>query len=159
MSGVVRFARDRPDYEECSGLFWQISYNEFGKIKLYGNFAVGGVKICVAEFLAALTTLETFTDICVSRFTTVKIDNTVAKLWWDSSRCSVSPFDRCAQGVHLHLLKMVIKIRTEWVPSEINRWADRCSRTHFSRRKRGHVISGIRLRKTAPKFRNVMRFL
>ena len=128
-------------------------------MKFLKKLAVCQNKICVAEFVAALITFETFTEFCKGKFTTLEIDNTVAKVWWDSSRCPIFPFDRCAQGLHLHLLRMVIKIRTEWVASELNLWADICSRKHFSRRKMGHAISGIRLRRIRPKFRNVMRFL
>ena len=79
----------------------------------FGDLRHGQVKICVAEFLAVLITLETFADQCSGRFTTIEIDNTVAKQWWDSSRCPISPFDRCAQGLHLYLLQRSIKIRTE----------------------------------------------
>ena len=120
---------------------------------------VGKVKICVAEFLAALITFETFTEFCSGKFTTVEMDNISAKSWWDSSRCPIAPFDRCAQGVHLHMLKNAVKIKTEWVSSKMNLLADKCSRGHFSRRARGHVISGVRLRKVNPVFHNVMRFL
>ena len=95
----------------------------------------------------------------MGKFTTMEMDNTVAKHWWDSSRCPRSPFDRCAQGVHLHLLKKVVKIRTEWVSSKTNQLADVSSRRHFSRRAKGHLVGGVRIRKVNPRFYNVMRFL
>ena len=113
----------------------------------------------MAEFLAALITFETFTDLCSGKFTTMEIDNINAKRWWDSSRCPCSPFDRCAQGVHLHMLKNVVKIKTEWVSSKMNLLADKCSRRPFSRRAKGHVISGVRLRRVSPVFGKVMQFL
>ena len=117
------------------------------------------MKIGVAEFLAALITFETFTVFCSGKFTTIYMDNVSAKCWWDSSRCPISPFDRCAQGVHLHLLKNAVKIKTKWIASKANLLADRCSRKHYSGRTRGHPIAGVRLKKITPRFRNVLRFL
>ena len=117
------------------------------------------MKICVAEFLAALITLETFVDRYSGKFTAIEMHNMVAKQWWDSSRCPISPFDRCAQRVHLHLLKKRIKIRTAWVSSSANILADSCSREHLSRRTSGHEIAGVRMRKIRLVFRNVLRFV
>ena len=159
MSGVVRFLEGHANYKDLGGLFWQMSWDEWDTIQSFVQLSVRDVKINVAEFLAVLITFETFTSMCAGKFTTMEIDNKVAKSWWDSSRCPISPFDRCAQGVHLHMLKEVIKIKTEWIPSKANALADSCSRNRFSGRSEGHVISGIRMKRVRPKFTNVLRFL
>ena len=159
MSGVLRFAEPCTGGTGLGGLFWQISWQQWSNIKDFGDLRQGHVKICVAEFLAALITLETFADRCSGKFTTIEIDNTGAKQWWDSSRCPKSPFDRYAQGLHLHLLERSIKIRTEWVSSNANHLADSCSRINLSRRATGHDIAGVRMKKIRPKFSNVLRFI
>ena len=92
------------------------------------------VRINVAEFLAALITCETFSSFAENKFTTIKIDNITAKSWLDSARCPKFPFDRCAQGLHLHMLKNNMKLRTSWVPSGANKLADTFSRRIFSTR-------------------------
>ena len=51
----------------------------------------GNVKINVAEFIAALITCETYADRCKGRITTLEIDNTTAKAWLDSARCTRAP--------------------------------------------------------------------
>ena len=81
MSGVLRFAEPCTGGTGLGGLFWQISWHQWSKIKDFGDLRQGHVKICVAEFLAALITLETFADRCSGKFTTIEMDNTVAKQW------------------------------------------------------------------------------
>ena len=159
MSGVLRFKENHAKYEGFGGLFWQISWDEWSSIRSFGDLSFGHVKIGVAEFLAALITFETFADLCSGKFTMLEIDNLCAKGWWDSSRCPKSPFDRCAQAVHLHMLEKSVKIKTRWVSSKANLWADRCSRERYSSRARGHTIDGVRLKKVIPRFRNVLRFI
>ena len=121
MAGVMRFAEPHTRGGGIGGHFWQMPWHQWRGVRDFGDLRHGHVKICVAEFLAVLITLETFADHCSGRFTTIEIDSTVAKQWWDSSRCPISPFDRCAQGLHLYLLQRSIKIRTEWVSSSANR--------------------------------------
>ena len=70
----------------------------------------GSVKINPAEFLAALVTYETFTDQCAGQYTLLHLDNTVALQWRRAARCPIHPFDRCAQAVHLHILKHAMKV-------------------------------------------------
>ena len=159
MAGVMRFAEPHTRGGGIEGQFWQMPWHQWRGIRDFGDLRHGHVKICAAEFLAVLITLETFADHCSGRFTTIEIDNTVAKQWWDSSRCPISPFDRCAQGLHLYLLQRSIKIRTEWVSSSANCVADACSRKNLSRRATGHHIAGVRMKKSRPKFTNVLRFI
>ena len=159
MSGVLRFTKYHARYEGFGGLFWQTSWDEWRSIRSFGDLSVGSVKIGVAEFLAALITFETFADLCSGKFTILEIDNLCAKCWWDSSRCPISPFDRCAQAVHLHMLARSVKVKTQWVSSKANLWADRCSRKRYSSRAKGHTIDGVRLKKVVPRFRHVLRFL
>ena len=119
----------------------------------------GDVRINVAEFLAALITCETFVSFCIKKFTTIEIDNRAAKSWLDSARCPKFPFDRCAQGVHLYMLKNDMKLRTLLVPSELNKLADKISREFFSMNKTGHLICGIRMRKKRPKWQHVCKYI
>ena len=119
----------------------------------------GSVRINVAEFLAALITCETFASFCVKKSTTIEVDNKSAKSWLDSARCPKFPFDRCAQGVHLHMLKNNMRLRTSWVPSEINKFADKVSRVNLSMNTSGHLIHGIRMLKVRPKWRHVRKYL
>ena len=72
----------------------------------------------------------------------------------DTARCTKAPYDRCAQGVHLHILEKNMKIKTSWIPSAENLIADIGSRKTFSWQSEGHVhiIAGNRLRRISPKF-------
>ena len=70
----------------------------------------GRVRIHVAEFLAALITCETFAPQCKNAITTLSLDNTTAKAWLDSARCTIYPFDRCAQGIHLFMMGYNMKV-------------------------------------------------
>ena len=79
MSGVLRFTEVHANYEGFGGLFWQMSWDEWGGIRSLGDLSVGHVKIGVAEFLAALISFETFADFCSGKFTTLEIDNISAK--------------------------------------------------------------------------------
>ena len=117
------------------------------------------VKINVAEFIALLITCETFTPFCANKITSLRVDNVSARAWFDRARCPRYPFDRCAQGLHLWILKNSMKVRTVWVTSAENHIADRCSRETFNLKSSGHDILGARYRKVAPKWGNVIRFL
>ena len=119
----------------------------------------GSVRINEAEFLAALITCETFTPFARNKYTTIKIDNTSAKSWLDSARCPKHPFDRCAQGVHLHMLRNNMKLRTAWVPSDDKTLADRFSRELFSSSTSGHLVHGLRMLKVRPKWQHVCKFI
>ena len=118
----------------------------------------GPIHIIVAEFLAALITCETFAEFCRGKMTTLAIDNISAKAWLDSARCPKHPYDRCAQSTHLYMLKQKMKIQTQWVSSEANILADKCSRKHYVKSRKGQIISGTRLKKIRPMWLNVLRF-
>ena len=118
----------------------------------------GPLHINVAEFLAALITCETFAEFCRGKMTTLAIDNISAKAWLDSARCPKHPYDRCAQSAHLYMLKQKMKIHTQWVSSEANILADKCSRKHYAKSRKGQIISSTRLKKMRPKWLNVLRF-
>ena len=117
----------------------------------------GQVKICVAEFLAALITVETFTTHCVGKFTWLELDNTTAHAWFETARCPRFPFDRCAQSSHLHMLNNNMKVRMRWISSEENEIADKCSRVHF--KQKDNYICGLRLLKFKPRWMNVLKFI
>ena len=119
----------------------------------------GEIQINVAEFLAALITCETFVPYCRATCTLLSVDNKAAKYWIDNARCSVYPFDRCAQGTHLLLLRESIKIRSRWIATDSNAPADACSRRRFSIKCPRHLIAGLWLRKVRPKHANVLKYL
>lgn len=118
----------------------------------------GIIKINVAEFLALLITCETFSKYCAGKLTYIEVDNACARSWFDNARCPRYPYDRCAQGVHLHMLESAMKIRTRWISSADNTVADICSRNHFSFASAGHLVTDIRIRKVAPKWKHVRKF-
>ena len=136
-----------------------MTWEEWNEILDIPVLRPGAVEINVAEFLAALITCETFSPFCSKKFTTVELDSRVAKSWLDTARCPKHPFDRCAQGVHWHLLKNSIKLRTAWVPSGDNGLADIFSRYMFSANPSGHIVCGCRMLKIKPKWAHVLRFL
>ena len=143
MAGVLIFEAKNKDYPGLAGLFWQVTWAEWSIMAPMPELRPGVVEINVAEFIAALITCETFTDFCTGRLTTLQLDNTTAKTWVDTARCTRAPFDRCAQGIHLYLLKKNMKVLTSWVASAENVVADTCSRQEFPRRKvrHEHVIA------------------
>ena len=159
MSGVLRFQDNNTHLQGFGGLFWQLAWEEWAKIIPIGDLKPGNVKINVAEFLAALITCETFADYCGGKFTTLQVDNKSAKSWLDSARCPRFPFDRCAQGVHLYILRCSIKIRAHWISSKDNKLADLCSRERYTRRSEGHQLAGVQMLKVAPKWGNLLRYL
>ena len=120
----------------------------------------GSVKINIAEFIAALITCETFAEFCTGKITTLELDNITAKAWLDSARCTRAPYDRCAQGSHLYRLKMNMKIITSWIPSELNIFADACSRKllNFQIKGRRHVIGGHSFRRISPKLNSLLKY-
>ena len=120
---------------------------------------MGNVKINVAEFLALLITCETFTPFCIGKITDIETDNISAKSWLNNARCPVYPYDRCAQGLHLHLLRHDMYLRAVWIPSDHNAVADQCSRELFPKKPTVHCISGRRMMKVTPKWANVTKYL
>ena len=118
----------------------------------------GEVHIGVAEFMAALISTETFVEECAGTLTYLELDNTSAHAWFQADRCPRYPFDRCAQGAHLHMLKANMKVRTRWIPSAENTIADRCSRASFFKKKPEQDICGLRLMRVKPKWNNVLKF-
>ena len=159
MAGVLVFSNESPRKDRIQGLFWQIPWVEWYKVIPMPSLTVGSVKINVAEFLALLITCETFTSFCKGKYTTIVTDNISAKSWVNKARCPHFPFDRCAQGLHLHMLKHSIKLRASWIPSGDNTLADLCSRKKFSMNAAGHSIGGRQIRKVKPRWTNVTKYL
>ena len=119
----------------------------------------GRVEINKAEFLAALITCETFAKYCAKKITVLALDNRVAKSWFNSARCPIFPFDRCAQGVHLHMLQQSMKVQTIWIASAENKLADNFSRRKFEKKRGTHMVSGKRLQKVRPRWASVLKFI
>ena len=159
MAGVLVFNKPNPDYGGLQGLFWQSTWEQWFNICQMKALTKGKVMINVAEFMAALITCETFAPFCKNAITVLSLDNSTAKSWLDTSRCTKFPFDRCAQGTHCYMMECAMKISPKWIPSEENTGADILSRKAFSRRTRGHLIAGLKLRKVRPKWRNVLKFI
>ena len=106
MGGVLLFDARLASRQVIKGLFWQITWEEWNTIVTIPGLVQDKFRINEAEFLAALITCESFTKRCAGKFTTLALDNFSAKSWLDSARCPSFPFDRCAQGVHLHMLDL-----------------------------------------------------
>ena len=159
MGGVLQFDARLASRQEIKGLFWQITWEEWNTIVTIPGLGQDKFKKNEPEFLAALITCESFAKRCAGKFTTLALDNFSAKSWLDSARCPSFPFDRCAQGVHLHMLDLSMKINTSWVSSAENKIADMVSRTTFNRKRSSHRIAGVNLRNIRPKWSNVLRFL
>ena len=125
------------------------------------DFRPGMVKICRAEFLAALITCETFVQYCENKITTLALDNNAAKQWFDSARCPIYPLDRLAQGVGLFMLEREMKVITTWISSKENTLADICSRKALvsKRKNRIYNIAGVNLQKIPPRWPNVLKLL
>ena len=79
MAGVLMFGLENKDYPGLDGLFWQVSWAEWSIIAPMPELRTGMAEINIAEFIAALITCETFTDLCMERLTTLQLDNTTAK--------------------------------------------------------------------------------
>ena len=159
MAGVILFQIKNIHRRGHSGLFWQMGWDDWNRVASIAALHPRHIKINVAEFVAALITCETFSQFCVGRITVFHFDNVTAEAWLDSSRCPRARFDRCAQGTHLYMIKMTMKIRTRWVPSRENVHADICSGKRFSGRSSGHIIAGVKLLRVRPKWQNVIKFL
>ena len=138
-----------------------LTWCEWQKVKSMNDFRPGMVKICRADFLAALITCETFVQYCENKITTLALDNNAAKEWFDSARCPIYPLDRLAQGVGFFMLEREMKVITTWISSKENTLADICSRkTLLSKRKnRSYNIAGVNLQKIPPRWRNVLKLL
>ena len=72
---------------------------------------------------------------------------------------SLFPFDRCAQGTHLHMLDYKMKVITRLVSLGDNMLADRCSRKFFHKEIVEQFPNGFRMLKVKPKCRNIMKFM
>ena len=133
---------------------------EWAKLATMPELAPGSVKINIAEVIAALITCETYAEYCAGKITTLEMDNITAKAWFDNARCTRAPYDRCAQGSHMHRLGMDIKIKTSWIPSAQNSIADICSRVPFKRHKKGrsHSLAGHLYRRISPKFHHLLKY-
>ena len=159
MAGVLLFAGPTDRYPGCEGLFWQSSWKSWERVVTLPGLAPGQIKICVAEFLAALITIETFATNCVGKLTYLELDNTTAHAWFETARCPRFPFDRCAQSTHLYMLEKNIKVRTRWITSGENKIADRCSRVEFCKGPPHHAICGLRMLKIKPRWKQVLKFI
>ena len=112
MAGVLTFDHENCKFSGLAGFFWQVTWDEWSTMAAIPELRPVLVEINIAEFLAALITCETFADHCEGRITTLQVDNCTAKVWMDTARCTRAPFDRCAQGIHLHILKKNMKVKT-----------------------------------------------
>ena len=155
MGGAFHFVTPSKDFPAFRGLFWQISWDEW---KRYFKFP-GPIKINAAEFLAILITCETFFANCARKLTYIDVDNTAARAWFDSARCPLFPYDRCAQGVHLNMIRLSMKVRARWIPSSLNTEADVFSRTPLTASARGIVVCGAHWLKVKPCWRNVLKYV
>ena len=160
MAGVLTFAQEDKYEHVVDGLFWQISWVEWAGMTKMPELTPGSVKINIAEFIAALITCETFAGYCAGKITLLEIDNITAKAWLDTARCTRAPYDRCAQGSHLHRLKMNMKIKTPWIPSSQNIVADACSRNALTFKSKGqlYVLAGRQFRRISPKLNNLLKY-
>ena len=156
----MTFAQGYRNEDVVDGLFWQINWVEWAKMTTMPELTPGSVKINIAEFIAALITCETFAGYCAGKITLLEIDNVTAKAWLDTARCTRAPYDRCAQGSHMYRLKMNMKIKTSWISSAHNIFADACSRNALTFKTKGqlHVIAGQRFRRISPKLNNLLRY-
>ena len=161
MAGVLTFDLEGRKRNGVAGLFWQINWVEWVKMAPMTDLTPGDVDINIAEFLAALITCDSFAHFCTGMLTTLEIDNITAKAWLDSARCPRAPYDRCAQGSHLHRLSRNMKIRTSWLPTAQNIVADHCSRNALTFQTQGqrHIIAGDYYRRISPKLNHLLRFL
>ena len=159
MAGVLHFGQPNSKFHGCQGLFWQMAWTDWRKVIVMVDLSDGRVKINEAEFLALLITCETFKAFCAGKLTFLELDNTSARAWFERARCSRFPFDRCAQGTHLHLLKQSMKVRTRWIPSAANTLADKGSRKRLPSNPLGTMVAGVRLLKVRPKWRNVLKYI
>ena len=160
MGGVLLFAQANRSLHRIEGIFWQMTWHEWRKVAAMSNFRPGSVKITQAEFLAALITCETCADYCAGKLTTLALDNTGARSWFESARCPIHPLDRAAQGVGLYMLQRNMKVFACWISSQMNTIADVCSRKTFStsRKRRTCVIAGATLRKVPPRWANIVKY-
>ena len=159
MAGVIRFNVGAVINTHINGLFWQIKWKEWYGIVSTRGISPANMNIHVAEYLALLITCETFADQCEGCLTYLDIDNTSAHNWFEAARCPKSPFDRCGQGAHLYMLERNMKVKTNWVCSAANAFADTCSRGSFDNNRLGHDFNGVRLRRVKPRWQNVIKFL
>ena len=161
MAGVLTFQGRHKDHPGLAGLFWQNSWDEWSNMATVPELKTGKVHIIIAEFIAALVTCETFANFCASRVTTLELDNFTVKAWLDTALCTRAPYDRCAQGIHLYILKRNKKVKTARIPSAENLLTDTCSRKTFPWHSTGHmhVIAGERWRRISPKLSNLLKLV
>ena len=161
MGGVIIFGEPDKRMHGVEGVFWQLTWREWYAVTAMASFQPGNVKITLAEFLAALITCETCAEYCSGKLTTLALDNTGARAWFESARCPIYPLDRAAQGVGLLMLHREMKVTATLIASEENSIADICSRKTFFMKSKARtcMIAGARLKKVPPKWLNVTRFL
>ena len=159
MSGVILFRGHDQAHAAADGLFWQSAWEEWVRIKRWAGLIPGDIQINTAEFIAALITCETFAEFCIGKFTRLYVDNVTASSWLNNARCPKAPFDRCAQGVHLQMVQLGMKVKSYWLPSSENKIADVCSRMTLQPASSSHTIHGARLLKVKPKWSHLTRFL
>ena len=136
-----------------------MTWQEWQTIVPMECLAPGHVEINKAEFLAALLTSETFARYCANKITVLALDNRVAKNWFDTARCPIFPFDRCAQGVHLYMIQQSMKVQTTWIASAENKLADIFSWRKYEKRRDTHMVLGKRLQKVRPRWANALKFI
>ena len=159
MAGVLMFGEINRRKHAVDGLFWQLSWEEWRKRSAKIDPCSGHSGINTAEFLAALITCESFASYCSGYITSFSLDNSAAKSWLDRARCTRFPYDRCAQGTHLYMLEMNMKVRAYWISSGENEVADVLSRRRFPMTSSGCSVKSFILRKVRPKWRHVLRFV
>ena len=86
-------------------------------------------------------------------------DNIAAKSWLNSARCPRHPFDRCAQGVHLYMVKNATKVRSTWIPSGNNTFVDICSRKHCQGKPPALTIARKKLMNVKARWKHITRFI
>ena len=71
MAGTVIFSETerKTAFRGFEGLFWQIAWSDWERIVAIESLKPGQVEINAAEFLAALITCETFTELCSGKIT------------------------------------------------------------------------------------------
>ena len=120
MGGILIFGAPDSREHHVDGLFWQLTWHQWHKIVAIDDLRPGNVKINRAEFVPALISCETFAKYCSGKYTTLAVDNRAAMRWFESARCPLHPFDRCAQGLNLYMLKQNMKVRITWIPTAEN---------------------------------------
>ena len=78
MAGAMVFGYNNAPVN-LEGLFWQMTWHDWYKVRPLECLRPGSVQINKGEFLAALITFETFAAHCSGKLTNLALDNRVAK--------------------------------------------------------------------------------